>query len=311
MKPPQFSIVIPVFNSENALIELTKRIQIVFKAEIGEDFEIIFVDDGSSNYGTWRTLCHLAEKYSFVQALKLTRNFGQQSATICGMENARGAFVITMDDDLQHLPEDIPRLLEYRQHDVVLAKFLEKDHSLRKRTYSYIKAGFDRLILGKPREIQFSPFRLINRVTVDAMRHLFHVPYPFMPAMILCVTRDIVMAPVNHGKRFEGDTGYTFSKMIGLFSNLIINNSSILLSIIGILGIAMSLISFLLGSYFLYRKFAFSIDVIGWTSIFVAILFIGGILLFSVGIMGEYLIRIVRGIDRRPNYFIRDHLNKN
>lgn len=305
---PEYSIVIPVFNSEDSLKQISARINYVFSETLESSYELIFIDDSSSNTNTWKVLAELVDTGKNVEAVRLTRNFGQQAATICGIRIAKGDYVITMDDDLQHLPEDIPALISQRHHDVVLARFEDKNHGVTKRFFSWAKGFCDQIILDKPKNVQFSPFRLINRSTINSMVRLFDTPYPFLPAIILFVTKDIVGVKVMHGVRHDGDTGYDIIKMIRLFSNLLINNSSLLLSLIGNLGLIISLLSFLLGFYFIYRKLIYSIDVVGWTSVIVTVLFIGGLLLFSIGIIGEYLIRIIRGVDKRPNYIIRDHI---
>lgn len=307
---PEYSVVIPVFNTDNSLVEISKRIKKVFLQQVNSTYELIFVDDFSQNNSTWSTLKHIVEKDNNAQAIRLMRNFGQQAATICGIQAAKGNYVITMDDDLQHSPEDIPKLIGLRNHDIVIGQFSNKKHSLSKRIMSRIKGYFDQAILGKPKHIQLSPFRLINRHTVEGIKKLFSTPYPFLPAMMLYVTKDIVGVEVTHTVRMEGETGYSFFKMLKLFSNLMINNSSFLLRLIGNLGLTISLGSFALAVYLIYQKMMHATKIVGWTSMIVAVLFMGGILLFSLGIIGEYLIRIIRGVDKWPNYIVREHLKQ-
>lgn len=305
-RQPEYSVVIPVYNTEHSLSELAKRLRSVFVEEIGSTYEVIFVDDNSPNKNTWKMLQGLAKDDSNVRIIRLMRNFGQQSATICGIDNAKGDYVITMDDDLQHLPEDIPALISKRDHDIVIGQFNKRNHSLSKILFSKIKGFFDTIVLGKPLHIQLSPYRLINRATIDGMKNLFSTPYPFIPAMMFYVTKDIVGVEVNHAARHDGKTGYSFFKLIKLFSNLAINNSSFLLRLIGNTGLTISFLSFALGLYFIYHRVMHSTRIIGWTSVIVTVLFTGGLLLFSVGIIGEYLIRIIRGVDKWPNYIIRE-----
>ena len=138
------------------------------------------------------------------------------------------------------------------------------------------------------------------------MLQLKGTPYPFIPAMIFYATRDVVGVPVAHSERSEGTTGYTFRSMIRLFQNLLINNSSLLLRYIGNIGITIASLSFVLGTYFIYKKLFFDISTVGWTSVIVSVLFIGGLVLFSLGVLGEYLIRIINTVERRPIYLIRE-----
>lgn len=303
---PEYSVVIPVYNTENSLLELARRLKPVFSS-LGSSYEVIFVDDCSANKRTWQVLKELVGTDENVKAIRLMRNFGQQAATICGIEQAKGSYVITMDDDLQHLPEDIPALIAKRDHDIVIGQFSKRNHSFSKILFSRIKGFFDRVVLGKPSHIQLSPYRLINRSTIDGMKNLFNTPYPFIPAMMFYVTKDIVGAEVNHAARHDGQTGYSLFKLIKLFSNLAINNSSFLLRLIGNTGLTISFLSFALGLYFIYHRIVHSTKIIGWTSVIVTVLFTGGLLLFSVGVIGEYLIRIIRGVDKWPNYVIREN----
>ena len=138
------SIVIPVFNSSDTLEELAVRIAEVFSEQPDDEYELIFVDDSSILPETWPTLVRLAEEDPSVGAVQLSRNFGQQAATLCGLRESRGDVVITMDDDLQHVPEDIPEFLKLSRFDVVVGQFDRKRHGLFKRTTSRIKGLFSR-----------------------------------------------------------------------------------------------------------------------------------------------------------------------
>ncbi|QTN39146.1 glycosyltransferase family 2 protein [Cryomorphaceae bacterium] len=306
---PQYSVVIPVYNSLNSLGDLTDRLTAVFSG-LDASFELVYVDDCSPNPKTWPKLLELSAQPN-VRAIRLTRNFGQQAATICGLEHALGDWVITMDDDGQHAPEDIPKLIQERNHDVVIGQLQEKKHTLSKRFFSWVKARFDRIILDKPKGLRLSAFRLIRRETVENMLQLVRTPYPFLPAMMFYVTKDIVGVPVGHFDRSEGKTGYTLRSMFRLFKNLLINNSSLLLRYIGNLGITIALFSFVLGIYFIYKKLFFDIETVGWTSVIVSVLFIGGLVLFTLGVLGEYLIRIINTVERRPLYIVREEVGKN
>jgi dolichol-phosphate mannosyltransferase/undecaprenyl-phosphate 4-deoxy-4-formamido-L-arabinose transferase len=303
----KFSIVIPVYNTVNPLHELVDGIKRVFQ-EIGYEFEIIMVEDCSPNSGTWEMLESIARKNPEVTAIQLSRNFGQQPATLCGLAEASGDFMITMDDDLQHSPEDIPRLIEQNQHDIVIGQFSEKKHSLFKRIASKVKSYFDTILIGKPNNVRLSPFRMINRTTVNGMLAI-NTPNPFIPALMFHVSKDVVGVTFEHHYRREGKSNYTFLKMLGVFNNLIIGNSSFLLKTIGYLGIVIALISLIYASVIVFGQLINPSTIPGWTSVIVSILFVGGLLLFSVGIIGEYLIRIIAGVESRPSYVVRKKIN--
>jgi dolichol-phosphate mannosyltransferase/undecaprenyl-phosphate 4-deoxy-4-formamido-L-arabinose transferase len=288
---------------------MSSRIDRVFKEQVRDSYELIFVNDGSPNPETWPELEKICELNPNVRAIQLSRNFGQSAATLCGFKEAKGKYVVTMDDDLQHRPEDIPALLAERHHDIVIGRLKQKKHNLFKRLSSRVKGDFDRIILGKPRHIQMSSFRCLCRVVVDGILSIY-TPYPFIPALMFYVSQDVVNVVVEHQSREEGKTGYSLIKMIRLFSNLIINNSSLLLRFMGYIGVTISAFSLLLAAYFIWKKWALGISVLGWTSVIVSVLFIGGLILFSIGVVGEYLIRIIQGVERKPTYVIRQQRGK-
>lgn len=300
----KYSIVIPVYNSTRSLPELVLRINRVFENLPNTEHEIIFVDDASVNMNTWPTLSNLQKEYINIRIVQFTRNYGQQSATLCGIEKANGDFFITMDDDLQHQPEDIPKLISMQYHDVVIAQFARKNHSLLTKLTSRLKGWFDYKLIGKPKNISMSPFRLLNRTVRDAILQI-KTPYPFLPALLFSVTQDVVGVKAGHTKEFEGKSNYNFWKRLKLFSNLLINNSSFLLQLIASIGIIISILSFLTAVYLIIKKIFFGIPVVGWTSIIATVLFIGGIMLFSIGILGEYLVRIIDSVENKPTYSIR------
>lgn len=304
MNAPAYSIIIPVYNSTDSLKELVNRIDSVFRNEIRDSYEIIMIDDASPNEETWPVMEALASRHDNVRVIQLMRNFGKHAAVLCGFAEVKGQYIITMDDDLQHRPEDIPRLISRKSHDLVLGSFKNKQHSLFKRVASDIKGWFDHKISGKPRHIQNSPFKLIKRDVIEGVLKISS-PYPFISAMLFYCTGDVVNVDVSHAPRRHGKSGFTIRKMIRSFSNLMINNSSFLLQTISVTGLAVSSVSFLLGFVVIIKKLTVGIEVPGWTSLVLLVAVQGGLILFSLGIIGEYLIRIVSSTDKKPAYIVR------
>jgi glycosyltransferase involved in cell wall biosynthesis len=296
------SIVVPVYDSPAPHL-LVERVGEAFRGR-DEDFEILFVDDGSPGPGTWTALESLARKDARVRAIQLSRNFGQQEATLCGLREARGDIVITMDDDLQHDPRDIPLLLAHADRDIVIGQLQTQEHHFARRFASRVKGIFDRVILGTPKGLRLSSFRQLSRTVVDGVLAM-RTPHPFLPALMFHVSRDVIGVPVSHSRRSSGRSGYTPRKLLRLFSNLVINNSSMLLRTAAYAGIVLAGLSFTLAGYVVYRKLAHDVSVQGWASLFAALLLIGGLLLVSVGVMGEYLIRIIEATESKPTYFVR------
>lgn len=296
------SIVIPVYNPP-ALETLVGRIEAVMRAA-APGYEIILVDDCSPDRAVWPELERLSRERENVRCVQLTRNFGQQAATLCGFRESRGDVVVTMDDDLQHDPVDIPALLAQAHHDIVIGQFARKQHPLPRRFASRLKAIFDEIVIGKPKGLQLSSFRLLNRTVVDGVLSI-RTPNPFIPALMFHISKDVAGVAVVHSRRAAGRSGYTLRKLVRVFSNLLINNSSILLRAAAASGLFFAAISFALAAWVIYRKLSQGIEVQGWTSLFAALSLIGGMLLMSVGITGEYLVRIIESSERRPTYFVR------
>jgi glycosyltransferase involved in cell wall biosynthesis len=299
-----YSVVVPVYNSTQSLQELAGRIQAVFRDQVKDSYEIIFVDDASPNKETWKVLELLSKQQANIRAIQLMRNFGKQGAMLCGFREVKGKYIITMDDDLQHLPEDIPALIRLKDHDIVIGKFSAKKHSIPKKIYSSLNSWFEEKLIAKPKHITNTPFKLIKAEVIEVIKDI-RTSHPYVPALLFFATRDVVMTDVSHGVRTYDSSGFTFGKMYRTFSNMLFNNSSFLLQLIAVMGVSISLLSFIFGSYFLVKKLAVGIAVPGWASLMVVLLFIGGLILFSVGVVGEYLIRIINGIEKKPAYLVR------
>ena len=303
-----YSIIIPVYNSEESLYKLCESIELLFKKTPHSFFEIIFIHDNSSNPETIKHLKILSNKYTFLKVINFTKNFGQQAATYCGLQHSKGDYIITMDDDFQHNPEDIFKLLEKKQHDVVLGKFKARSDSKLVMITSKIKAYFDYLIINKPKNITASPYRLIKRNIVNSILKI-NTSSPSILALIFYVTQDVVNVNVSHHKAIGRNSNYNFNKRLKLFFNLLIFNSSFLLKVIGYIGSVTFILSFILGGYFIFKKTMFGVP-LGYTSIIVSILFIGGLNLLGISVLGEYFVRLLNNSEQKPPYVIRDIINE-
>lgn len=299
------SIVVPVYNGEKTIEKLSKGIDAVFKKALPEDqYEIIFVHDRGPD-GSWKVIENLAHQNpKCISGYQLSRNFGQQAATLCGMSKSKGDYVITMDEDLQHSPEDIPVLLEQKNCDIVIGKFRERKESFLNKWTGLIKNRFDEIVFKKKRDLRLSSFRLIKGSVCKQMVDLSTSPFPYIPTLMFEVTEDIENISVEHSLRDSGETGYSFRKRLKLFSNLLINNSSFLLKSLAKLGLLILFFAFLLSSYYLGRYFFLSRATPGWTSLIIVSLFFGGMNLCVLGVIGEYLSRIIKIVEKKPVYLI-------
>ena len=300
-----FSIVVPVFNTATTLEPLVRRVGDVFAQLPQFDHEMIFVDDASTRPETWPTLKRIALENRRVRAVQLMRNFGQTPATLCGMRLARGDYIITLDDDLQHAPEDIPLLIAEREHDLVFAQFRELRHSMPKRMLSRMKNFILSYLIGKPKGLQLTSFRLFRREVAQALLSVVTSPQSTLPPLLFFMTRDIATVQAQHGPRFEGRSNYTLVRVLRMARNLVLNETVLLLKLIGRLGFGIALLSLVGGAWVLMRKLVLGSAVVGWASTMIVLLVIGGLILFCLGIIGEYLARLISGVEGRPAFVVR------
>lgn len=309
--PPRYSVVVPVYESSDSVDELVGRLVSVFRDVIDSTFEIILIDDGSINPETWLTLQKLDKDNVEVKSLKLMRNFGKAAAVLCGIQIAQGRWLVTIDDDLQQRPEDIPKLIEHEEHDVVVANFYSRKDSKLTIFTSWVKSIFDYMILKVP--CRMSPLKLFKSEVAKGMLTI-QTARPFIPAMMSYVTTDFVEVKVEHDVSKHGSSRYGFRRRFKQFLNLVIGNSSILLRFVAMIGVLTAISGFLYTLFIIYRKlFGVNIEP-GWTSIMAMILIFGGANLIVLGIIGEYLIRILEGSSLKPAYIVREsniHCNNN
>lgn len=299
------SVVVPVYGSEKILASLHQRLTAVLD-EVGQTYEIVFVDDCGPGQ-TWPELCRLAGLDPRVMAVQLMRNSGQSSATLCGLAHAKGHIMVTLDDDLQHLPEELPKLLEALQEDVdvVMGVPAEPRHSLFRRLGSEAIHHLNAMMMGRDPRLRFSSYRVMRRGVCDAMLRM-RTLNPALGMMIDSVTRRIVNVEVAHAARHAGKSGYTFQKLLSMTMSNLIGQSMLplrFLAAIGGAGIVLSLIF----SLVLVGRYIFGgVGVPGWTSTVLLILFLSGFNFFAFALLGEYVLRILQQANQTPQYVIRE-----
>lgn len=303
MSQPTYSIVIPVFNSSLSLEELWDGINAVFEGT-NENFEVVFVDDGSED-NSWDILTAIKERDpQRVTAVRLSRNFGQHNTTLCGLGFAKGELIITMDDDLQVTPDEIPVLIrKYRDThaDIVYGIYGSKKHSALRNLGSATLKKSARLFRRSPAD--GSSFRLLTGELVTKILH-HHQNFIFLDEVLQWYTDDIAFAEVIHLPRKYKQSGYTFRMLLSIMANLVLYYTTVPLKLLVYGGLALSLLSMGFGIYFIINKIFFNVP-LGYTSLIVAILFSTSIILFSLGIMGEYLRRIYQAQNQQPSYSVR------
>ena len=302
-----YSVVVPVYNSEKSLPILYERLSNVFDNVIKQPFELILVDDCSKD-NSYKVIRQLIEKDPRVKAIQLSVNHGQQKAVLCGFRYVQGDYVVTMDDDLQHPPEQIPVLIDALEKDedcdVVIGAYDTKQHNILRRFGSGLMNLSHNIIYKKPKDLHMTSFRLIRRYVIDNLNRI-SISQPTVGVLLLQTTKRIKNVQVHHDKRAYGKSGYDFKKLVKLFLRNVITNSDLPLLAVMYFGIFSLIASICLGLFFLIRYFVRGVSITGWTSSILLLLFFGGATLFSIGLIGRYLINIMLEAKKYPAYFIR------
>lgn len=304
------SIVVPVFNEEENLHEFHKCVTKVMAAE-PYDYNIIFVDDGSSDRSA-EILAELSEKDAHVEAYLLSRNYGHQMALTCGLDNADGDAVITMDGDLQHPPELLPKMLRLweKGYEIVMTKRLATENvGFVKRTTSslYYK------LINAMSKVEITPggsdFRLMDKKAVEAFR-LYRERARFIRGMVNTLGFKVSVIEFIAPPRFAGSPKYNMRKMLHFALDGITAFSNLPLRWAFYIGFIFGICSILLLGHVFYVKYVAVDAVPGWATTTVSVLFLGGIQLMGIGILGEYIGRIFEEIKHRPLYLVSRHIKK-
>ena len=268
---------------------------------------MILVDDGSKDH-SYEVMEELHDKDNRVKIIQQARNFGQHPALLCGFKYVKGDFIITMDDDLQHPPEEIPKLVKVMNErddvDVIIAKYEGRQHNIIRRMGTWVSVYATSKMLKKPRDLEITSFRLIRRFIVDAIVKM-DVHLPQIGNLLVQTSNRIINVPVHHDARKYGKSGYSFKRLAKDLIYDITTNSAFPLIVVRDLGITSFVISVVLALFYLIRYFAYGVSVEGWTTLVLFMLAYNGVILLSIGIIGEYLMHILDEAKKMPNYVER------
>jgi glycosyltransferase involved in cell wall biosynthesis len=298
------SIVIPVFNGEatigfvvNQLIESLSEFKL----------EIILVNDCSLDNS--EGICiDLHHKFpSIVRYFALAKNVGEHNAVMAGLNQVTGEFAIIMDDDLQNPISEVRKLINHIQmndFDVVYTYYEKKEHSFFRNLGSQFNDKVANVMLDKPKDLYLSSFKIINRFLVNELIK-YNLPFPYIDGLILRTTSKIGKIQVIHSKREQGKSGYTLKKLMSLWSNMFINFSILPLRLSIVLGFISAFFGFLFSIYTFIEKTNNPNIPIGYSITIIIISIFSGILLISIGVMGEYLGRMFLSQTNKPQFTIR------
>jgi glycosyltransferase involved in cell wall biosynthesis len=310
-KVGKISVIIPIYNEQNIIPELYKRLKESVE-QISANYELIFINDGSKD-NSLPELVKLSEADDYVYFINFSRNFGHQVSVTAGLDYCSGDIVIIIDGDLQDPPELIPALYKkYTEgYEVVYAKRMHrKGETFLKKFTAKMFYRLLKQITSIEIPLDTGDFRLMDKKIVDYLKQMPE-QNKFLRGQIAWLGFKQTFIEFNRDERKHGKTNYSYRKMFRFAMDGITSFSDTPLLFVTKIGFGVSLFSFLVILYAFYSYFILHRVITGWTSLIISTMFIGGIQLISVGIMGEYISRINKNIQSRPLYIIEDsNLNK-
>ncbi len=307
MTTPAFtlSIVIPVYNGAKSVGELVHALE---GLDVEGGHEIVLVNDGSPDDSLAVCRQLVAEATTVpVTLVNLARNFGEHNAIMTGLRHTRGAWVITMDDDLQNPPSEVKRLLQHAQatgRDVIYTRYAVKQHAYWRNLGSRFANWVADVLMEKPKGLYLSSFRCMSAFLVEQVTR-YEGPFPYVDGLIMQATQSIDTLEVAHLPRMEGRSNYTLKRLVRLWINIFVNFSVLPLHLSTLAGFALSLIG-LAGVVSVVLEALFFEPPQGWASLMAAVLLLSGVQLLILGILGEYMGRLFLTANRKPQTVVRE-----
>lgn len=302
------SIVIPCYNSEHTISRVVELAIEEFKKLDGYECEFVLVNDYSRD-NTWQSIRTLTEKYKNVKGINLAKNFGQHNAIMAALNYTEGEFIVGMDDDMQNHPSQIPQFLDKMQegYDIVFGVFKERKFSVIKNITGAVSRFLLWHLLDRPKDIQMSSFWCCRRYVRDEV-----VKYDgyntFLQVLFFRTTHNIANIEIEHYAREVGTSNYNFRRGLKLFMSCL-NFTVIPLRVATLMGTLFSAAGFIGALAVLIRKILNPAIAIGWSSLMCAMLVLFGFCFLMLGIIGEYLGKVILNINKTPQYVIRDMEN--
>ena len=303
------SFVIPCYRSAETIGKVVAELDAAMGKLPAYTYEIILVNDCSPD-DTFEVIRGLCAQREDICGVNLARNFGQHAALMAGFGYTHGEVVVCLDDDGQTPADEVGKLLAGIEegYDVVYAKYAHKQHSGFRNFGSKVNELMTRVMLGKPRELYLSSYFAASRFVIDEILR-YKNPYPYVIGLVLRTTKNITNVEVAHREREVGVSGYTMGKLLGLWFNGFTAFSSKPLRFATAMGCLTACGGFLYGIYTVVKKFVNPNVPIGFSAMMAALVFIGGMIMLMLGLIGEYIGRIYISLNNSPQYVIRECIN--
>ncbi len=307
MQKKNISLVIPCYRSEHTVRPVIDEIVAVAGGSERYDYEIIAVNDCSPD-GVYSVIRRAADENPRITCVDLAKNMGRIAALMAGFSLVTGDFVVVLDDDGQCPMDHLFELVEplNGDYDVSIAKYPVKKQSAFKNFGSRVNERMTRLMIDKPKSLYLANFMAMRRYVVEEIKK-YENPYPYLAGLVLRTTSRIVNVPMEERERMSGTTTYTFKKLVGHWMNGLTAFSVKPLRIATVTGACVAVAGFVMGLVYVIRKIMNPADILaGYTSLMAVMLFIGGVMMLMMGMMGEYIGRSYISINKSPQYVIRD-----
>lgn len=300
------SFVIPCYRSELTLEGVVEEVRSAMEG-LGEySYEIVLINDCSPDH-TLEVIRNICEKYDNITGVSLARNFGQHAALMAGFRHVKGDIIICLDDDGQTPAEEAGKFLDEIQagRDVVYAKYSNKQHTAFRNFGSKVNEIMTRFMLGKPKELYISSYFAAKRFVIDEVIR-YENSYPYVIGLVLRTTKNIGNVDVRHRQREVGHSGYTMKSLMGLWFNGFTAFSIQPLRFATMVGIFCAASGFLYGIYTIIKRLLNPAVPLGFSSLMSAVVFLGGMIMLMLGLIGEYVGRIYISLNNSPQYVIRE-----
>lgn len=307
----KISFVIPCYRSALTIGKVVEEIEKTM-AELADryGYELILVNDFPADH-TFEEIKKLSKEHENIMGINLARNFGQHAALMAGFHYCSGDITVCLDDDGQTPADEVGKLLDKLEegYDVVYAKYAHKRHSTFRNFGSKVNELMTRFMLGKPKELYISSYFAARKFVIEEMIR-YRNSYPYVIGLVLRTTKNITNVEVSHREREIGTSGYTLGKLFELWFNGFTAFSIKPLRLATACGVLCAFAGFLYGIYTIIKKLINPLVPMGWSSMMAALVFIGGMLMVMLGLIGEYIGRIYISLNDAPQYVVREVTGK-
>lgn len=302
----KLSFVIPCYRSENTIETVVQEIRDTVATRFGTDYEIVLVNDCSPD-GVWQVIKRLAANDNHIKGICLAKNFGQHCALMAGYGQATGDYIISLDDDGQTPASESFKLVDKLEegYDVVYGYYEHSAQHLFRRFGTWVNKKMAEAIIGQPKTLRTTSFFIMRKFIVDEIVRYPH-PFAYISGLVFRATKNLGNVEVQHRRRIEGESGYTIAGLIGLWINGFTAFSVKPLRAATFIGVICALVGFVAGLYVVYQKFLNPEIPVGYTSMLATLLFVGGMIMLLLGLIGEYVGRIYISINQSPQYVVRE-----